>query len=592
MSLLNYEDLYSNKDCLLDGGESINQFKARKWSFQEYNLDHSAASFFDVYWQTEYEHLPIYRDLKVRAAFLLYGSNDKLFTSKLRKKNVTIHAIRHCQMLVKDIVDNWDVVPDTLVALAHPIFFEKVKEYLRSRKYSQTTCEGHLTSYTTLSDANDFLPPNLQLVFPIQSRNALAKELANGSKGNHPTIIPELYGQTLGKLIELVEWYHLQFTRDGKPQLGEMGSPLDLMEFRRVAIGLGYTTCMAFSGVRLSEAVFLHEASYETVDFEGVTTSLLNSSTVKLEQGAVREDVWVCAEICEKAIEVIGLANGGDWKHLPTNYNKLGIINLNKSNLNSCLTQFKTQHLQPEYKREWDTSYNLLNSNVNNDPRKLREDGTFYWNFINHTWRRSFAHFAVGNDLSCLGALKQQLKHIFIGMSMIYTSTSDVLALMQVKTDPKLLRELDASRKTYNEKYLSKVVSGAASGGFAENLMIEGEPRVLTDKEFASLEKNNHTASRSTGFGRCFGNEKCSVSHVFQPSSCVSNGCENLSITREEAQRWKKLHDACVKLISKMLANSTINKHTLGRELSDLRAAEHVMRKHNIEFTEFVITPS
>ncbi|TOC25042.1 hypothetical protein CGJ88_24895, partial [Vibrio parahaemolyticus] len=73
---------------------------------------------------------------------------------------------------------------------------------------------------------------------------------------------------------------------------------------------------------------------------------------------------------------------------------------------------------------------------------------------------------------------------------------------------------------------------------------------------------------------------------------CVSNGCENLSITREEAQRWKTLHDGCVKLISKMLANSTINRHTLGRELSDLRAAEHVMRKHNIEFTEFVITPS
>lgn len=231
MSLLNYEDLYSGKNCTLDGGESINQFKARKWSFEEYNLDHSDASVYYVSWKPEYEDIPIYRDLKVRSAYLLYGSNDKLFTSKLRKKNVTLRAIRQCQMLVKDIIDNWEVVPDTLAALAHPIFFEKVKEYLRSRKYSQTSCEGHLTSYTTLSDANDFLPSNLRLVFPIQNRNALAKELANGSSGNHPTIIPELYGQTLGKLIELVEWYHIQFTSDGKPQLGEMGSPLDLWNF-------------------------------------------------------------------------------------------------------------------------------------------------------------------------------------------------------------------------------------------------------------------------------------------------------------------------------------------------------------------------
>ncbi|NAZ71960.1 hypothetical protein [Vibrio toranzoniae] len=592
MSALNYKELYNEEKIELDDGVSKNLFTAKKWLFQEYNTTNSTPSEYVLTWKKEYEDIPIYRDLKARSALLLYGASEITSTSKTRKKKVTISSIKQCQQLVNHIIATWEPLPDSLVALTHPIFFEEIKGYLRSKRYSPRTLETHLTSYTTLSDANDFLSEQMFIRFPFDNRNALAEELASEEKGSHPTIIPELYGQILGRLIELVDWYHLQLSGSDEIQYGEMDSPLDCTEFHRVAIGLGYTTCMAFSGMRISEASFLHGKSYETVDFEGVTTSLLNSSTVKLEQGAVRNDVWVCARICEKAIELIDMANLGDWQHLPSNHSK-ALIENNKSNLNSCLTEFKEWHLRFEYKKEWDASYNLLNSSVSakSDPRRVDDDGKLYWHLVNHTWRRSFAHFAVGNDLSCLGSLKQQLKHVFIGMTLIYTSASDVLALMQLKAEPKLMKELEKSKKTYNEKYLDNVVNGEASGGFADKFMTEGEPRVFTDSEMSTLEKNNHTASRSTGFGRCFGVENCSVSHVFQPSSCVENNCENLSITKEEAQRWKVMHYACVKNIKKMLNNSTINRNTMGRELSDLRAAEHVMRLHNLEFTEFVLTP-
>lgn len=588
MFLFTYEELMNGQNYILEDGQSTNELLSGKWSFQEYNTANEAPSVFEIKWKKKYTNIPIYKDLMTRIAFLLYGESDKVFKTSIRKKSVTISAAKQCIQLVERIIATWEVVPETLAALSHPILFENVKEYLRSKGYQVSTLEAHLTSYSVLSEANEFLPEYLHLNLPFDGRNALAQELGAGSKGNHPTIIPELYGQILSKLISLTEWYHDQLSNDS-PHFGEMESPSDPVTFRRTAIGLGYTTCMAFSGMRISEAMLTHRESYLTVDFEGIQTSLLNSSTVKLEQGAVREDVWVCAEICKKAIELIDLANGSDWDHYPSN--KVGKAVATKANLALIIAEFKERHLQLEYKPEWDVSYRLLNNNVNQDPRKMRSDGSYYWHLNNHTWRRSFAHFAVGNDLASLGALKQQLKHISVGMTLIYTSTADVLTLLNIQTNPNLMKEVNKSRDEYNRRYLSKVVNGESSGGFAETFMVDGEPRAISDQEFEKLQKNSHTASRSTGFGRCFGDTRCSVSHVFQPSGCVSNGCENFNITFEEAKRWKLLHEGCVKLIRTMLSKNSINSNTLGRELSDLRAAEYVMRQHNIEFTEFVMSP-
>ncbi|HGS5146343.1 TPA: hypothetical protein ACMDT9_002175 [Vibrio parahaemolyticus] len=591
MTLYDYKELVSGEDYLLDDGQSKNNFMSGRWSFQEYNIANETRSVFDINWAEEYADIPIYKDLKARFALLLYGEgkNDKIIKTEIRKKSNTIHSAKHCMQLVHHIIECWQTVPETVAILSHPLFFERVKEYLREKKYGQTSLEGHLTSYAILCEANDFLPEHLHVNFPIDGRNALAKELSHGDKGNHPTIIPELYGQILARLINLTEWYQKQLSSDS-PSYGEMNSPSDPIAFKRAAIGLGYTTCMAFTGMRISEAVMLHRNSYLKVDFEGIETSLLNSSTVKLEQGALREDVWVCAEICDRAIEVIDLARHGDWEHCPSRKGN-GKIKANKSNIQTVISEFKERHLRLEYKQDWDVTYRLLNGNVNEDPRKQLDDGTFYWHLNNHTWRRSFAHFAVGNDLASLGSLKQQLKHIYIGMTMIYTSTAEVLTLLNIQTDPTLIQEVDKSRDEYNRRYLSKVVNGESSGGFAESFMVDGEPRAISDEEFERLQKNSHTASRSTGFGRCFGDVRCSVSHVFQPSGCVESNCENFNISSDEAQRWKQLHEGCSKLISSMLSNNTINSNILARELSDLRAAEHVMRQHNIEFSEFVMAP-
>ncbi len=39
--------------------------------------------------------------------------------------------------------------------------------------------------------------------------------------------------------------------------------------------------------------------------------------------------------------------------------------------------------------------------------------------------------------------------------------------------------------------------------------------------------------------------------------------------------------------VSRMLENNMINTNILGREISDIRAAEKILKDHDIEFTRF-----
>ena len=109
----------------------------------------------------------------------------------------------------------------------------------------------------------------------------------------------------------------------------------------------------------------------------------------------------------------------------------------------------------------------------------------------------------------------------------------------------------------------------------------------MSEEKYQSLHENTFRASRSTGYGRCFGEEKCDLNHVFEPSGCIENDCSNLSINHEEALRWKERHSRMSASMINMLKNNMINPNIFGREISDIRAAEKIMTDHGIEFTKF-----
>ena len=113
------------------------------------------------------------------------------------------------------------------------------------------------------------------------------------------------------------------------------------------------------------------------------------------------------------------------------------------------------------------------------------------------------------------------------------------------------------------------------------------DPRVMTEDEFEELAQKTKGANKSTGFGRCFAGFKCKMDHLFEPSSCLGRDCENLNINKEEALRWQVRHRRIAARLQQMKEMGFYNQNTLARELTDIRAAEKVMRDHHIEFKRF-----
>jgi hypothetical protein len=60
-----------------------------------------------------------------------------------------------------------------------------------------------------------------------------------------------------------------------------------------------------------------------------------------------------------------------------------------------------------------------------------------------------------------------------------------------------------------------------------------------------------------------------------------------LNISKTEAKRWQERHQRVVAKLQQMKELGFYNRNTLARELTDIRAAEKVMRDHNIEFKRF-----
>ncbi len=583
-------------------GVVLSRFLDNEWVFTQYDISGtSSRSEYTIKWNPKHHNPSLLNDLKRRTLLLIKPEDDSLDGDR---KAVAVKTVCNDTASVKRILRSFKGSNvHHLAAFSHPIIFQKLCDVIRDLKYGVQTVEGILSGFKRLEYANISLPKEEHLVFDFE-RNKLAKKLGKSGKGANPVIIPELYSLVLGLIIDTIE--------DGSKRIDELKNTKayaiqnEITEQeayweKEYITAVCFMSLMAFTGMRISEVVSLHLHSYDVVDILGIESSILKGKTYKLEDGNERADIWCCAPICEMAINVIHKLwyderiNPNDIMELPrdSSLSRVSRIQLDRANMRSILTKASNQ-MQLPYKEEWETSYLLLNSTVNTsrDPRKRNKDGSYYWHLSTHTWRRSFAHFGVGNGLISIASVKQQFKHICIGMTSIYAARADVITLLAIREDKTLIKEINRAKREYTTDYLKKTFSdeSLASGGFANSILGDEKPRVLTDEEFTKLESSSYTASKSTGYGRCFGKEKCSMNHVFEPSGCIASDCENLSINAEEALRWKTRHKRLSDSLSKMFDSGFINKNVLARELCDLRAAEKVLSDHDIKFKVFEIT--
>ena len=581
------------------------------WDFNAFfNQTNEPKSSHQINFHPEKHNPELLLEFKQRVYFLIWGKQGDLLHMEgntFRKfsgcRNIAITANLALRVFKGSSIGSFSLLSNELV-------FSQILH--AGKTLSEKTVRMHLEGLSVLTQVNSHFPEHLHFTMGLPDDKTIeqvAKQFSTAGKGHFPTVIPVIYEQLMGRLIQDVNNAHekLPYLRDVKvyAKQYDLTEQQALNEFKAFE-GACFMSLSAFTGMRLSELSQISANSYREVDLDGITLCTLRSWTRKLEK-LPREDVWACAPICKKALNVLSVLNDdfrsekGNIHRSPTFWmdgyrgtgdnisSQMKDTVLNTANLNNLFKTY-SKHLDITYEPdEMDEVYRLLNTVVpaSRNPRKDRGDGTFYWHFTTHSLRRTFAHFVVGNGLVSLAALKHQFKHINLAMTAIYASHSEVLTLMGIESPANVKKAVEDAEMESHRLYLKDMMDNPEeqSGGYTKTF--EGDPKVMTEEQFEALVKSTKGANKSTGYGRCFAGEKCRMMHLFEPSSCVGRNCENLNINQTEAMRWQQRHERIGERLQQMKKLGFYNRNTLARELSDIHAAEKVMTDHNIVFERF-----
>jgi len=592
-------------------GNPVSYFGDDLWDFNAFfNLIKDKKSKYQINFYPEKHQSELFIELKQRIYFLIWGARNDL----LHLGGSTFRKFSQCQLLARRVNLTLRVFKGTSVGAFAMLSNElTLNQILQEQKHlSQETVLQRLQSLSVLTQVNKHFPESrhFRLGLPEgKSFKQIAKQYSSSGKGHYPTVIPVIYEQLMGRLVKNVDtaYSKLKDLSDVKAYAKkyQVTERQAVDTFKEIE-GACFMTLSAFTGMRISELTQIDSTSYKEVELDGVLLCTLRSWTRKLEK-LPREDAWACAPICKKALEILTVLNDdyrsvkGDIHCSPrfrfegkdglddNIVSQLADATLNTSKLDQLFTAY-SKHLGITYiPDDMDEVYRLLNPVVPSrfNPVKTRKDGTFYWHFSTHSLRRTFAHFVVGNGLVTLAALKHQFKHISLAMTAIYASHAEVLTLLGIENPASVKKSVEDAEMESHKAYLRDMIDHPEeqSGGFIK--AFEGDPKVLTNEQFERLAKETKGANKSTGFGRCFAGFKCSMAHLFEPSNCVGQDCENLNINQNEALRWQERHKRIGHKIQQMKEMGFYNQNTLARELADIRAAEKVMRDHNMEFKKF-----
>jgi integrase len=591
-------------------GNPVSYFGDDVWDYNAFfNLTNDTKSVYQINFHPNKHNLKLLEELKQRMYFLIWGAKGEL----LRMEGKAFRKFSNCRAIGEQVNRLLRVFKgtaiDSLSLLNNELVFSQILHDVK--KYSEATVRTSLMALSLLTQLNKHFQEQSHFSLGIpegKTFRQIAKQFSSSGSGHYSTVIPVIYEQLMGRLMQDVNTAHEKLSDLGDVKAYAKKYTLTerqaVGEFRMIE-GACFMSLSAFTGMRISELTQIDSTSYKEIDLDGLKLCTLRSWTRKLEI-LPREDAWACAPICKKALEVLTVLNDqyrssrGDIHCSPQfifggSRGAGDIINrvkdtvLNKSNLDRLLKSY-SKHLDITYEPdEMDEVYRLLNPVVPSkyNPIKERENGTFYWHFSTHSLRRTFAHFVVGNGLVSLAALKHQFKHISLSMTAIYASHAEVLTLLGIENPGSIKKAVEDAEMETHRAYLKDMVDNPdeQSGGFMK--AFEGDPKVMPEDQFEDLVKKTKGGNKSTGYGRCFAGDKCKMSHLFEQSSCLGRDCENLNINQVEATHWQVRHGRIGAKLQKMKELGFYNQNTLARELTDIRAAEKVMSDHNIEFERF-----
>lgn len=370
---------------------------------------------------------------------------------------------------------------------------------------------------------------------------------------------------------------------------------IDLQRYLGQLITASYIVCGGFSGMRDSELDKITPNSYYQDSLNGRVLHLLQSHTFKLGE---KRETWVTAAVSKTAIDLMSILTKR-WRekvqYPDEKYaNSLWVNQIYRSHAPKLIADWGVRLKRFCKQFDFVVTDDDYQECVESNPRsqvKIKNQVVVGqpWPLSTHQFRRSLAFYCVKNRLSSLVALKQQFKHLYLAMTDWYTNGGQLASLRDLKVDPKIQQALDeinaeaTTNKIFKQWHSDETLSGAH--GKAIMKMRGDVPTIYSSWEtIYKAVKDGKITLHGTLHSYCKSGYDCDMDGVVMPQFCVDCSSGSSIIDEQQAKWWQKKHRS---LSAYMRLEEEISVTDRSHYITQIRAAENVMRDFEMEFTPF-----
>ncbi|WCP67035.1 hypothetical protein LYZ37_14620 [Vibrio tubiashii] len=370
---------------------------------------------------------------------------------------------------------------------------------------------------------------------------------------------------------------------------------IDFKRYLGQLIAASYIVCGGFSGMRDSELDKLTPNSYYKDSFEGRDYHMLQSHSFKFGE---KRETWVTARSSKIAVELMSSltqkwrkeAQYPDEKYTNSLWvsqsirsrTPVLITDWNKRLKRFC-KHFNFIVMQEDYQE-------CLDSNPRSQEKikKAIKVGK-PWPLATHQFRRTLAFYCIKNRLGTLVSLKQQFKHLYLAMTEWYTNGGKLASRRDLKVDEqiqKALHEINAET-TANKIFKQWHSDETLSGTHGKTIMkMRGEvPTIYSSWDVIyKAVKDGKLTLHGSMHSYCKSGYDCDMDGVVAPQFCVDCGSGSSIIDEQQAKWWQKKHRS---LVAYMGSGEEISVSEHGHYVTQVRAAEKVMKDFDMKFTPF-----
>ncbi|CAM4384192.1 hypothetical protein [Arcobacter suis] len=386
-------------------------------------------------------------------------------------------------------------------------------------------------------------------------------------------------------------------------QLSKLFSIYEVKNRRSFAkfLNLIYSTCfhqlLTYSGMRRNEALSLNNNCLITTLTESGTVLKLLGKTTKLTP-SFEETAWITSSRVESLINILNKLNHVitkiyeiDFESFPL-FPKTGF--LKPKDENNIILKSSLWMRDAQVKDE--LPLDILQITITEDDKKeleklnpLKTDESIeignVWNFSYHQYRRSLVVYALQSGMVSIGGLQQQMKHLFIDMTMYYGNNSHNAENL-FKPEKVLSREYQETKTELQTLYYVRDVLFSDEELFGvHGSYIEKHNKHNNQEEFLPFFKENRKnlmkrfksgemIYKETALGACVSSEPCDYRLVHSIYACAS--CTGAIIKKEKIDNMIIQQKKSIEYLYKNNYGDTVEYRT---EIADLEELKKYRKK-------------